>query len=84
MANFDGFRKNGKKTNLKGILGNYRMNYLKEFDLYIDIVLTVYMFFKVMWEDDVDLFSLANQCPAKRFGHTLTNQQAERIDFIFF
>ena len=29
-----------------------------------------------------DLFSLVNQCPAKRFGRTMTNQRKERIDSI--
>ena len=33
-----------RKRILEGILGNCRMNYLTEFDLYIDIVLIVYMF----------------------------------------
>ena len=32
------------RKNEEGILGNYQMNYLTEFDLYIDTVLTVYMF----------------------------------------
>ena len=34
-----------RKRNLLVILGNYCMNYLKEFDLYVDIVLILYMFY---------------------------------------
>ena len=40
----DEFRKNCKKKNLKWHFGNYWMLYLTGFDLYIDIVLIVYMF----------------------------------------
>ena len=37
------FRKTGHKTNLRGIFGNYVMNFLTEFDLYIDTELIVYI-----------------------------------------
>ena len=40
MIKLDDCRNNGKRKNLRG---NYLMNYL-EFDLYLDIVLIVYMF----------------------------------------
>ena len=36
--------KKKKKENEEGNFGNYRMNYLTEFDLNIDIVLIGYMF----------------------------------------
>ena len=40
----DDFKKNSKKRIWESILGNNQMNYLIEFDLYLDIVLIMYMF----------------------------------------
>ena len=33
-----------RKRILEGILGNYQMNYITEFDLDVDIVLMIYIF----------------------------------------
>ena len=41
--------KNSKKRIQEGIFRNYWMNYLTEFDMYIDIVLLVYMFFAMIF-----------------------------------
>ena len=41
---FDACRNNDKKKNLRSHFGNYWMNYSTKFDLYIDIVLIVYIF----------------------------------------
>ena len=40
----DSFRKDDARKNIRGIFVNYRINYLIEFDLYIDITLIVFMF----------------------------------------
>ena len=53
------FRKNGKKNNYGRHFVNHRINYLTEFDLNIDIMLILYMFwgkilypfFKGWWEN---------------------------------
>ena len=42
--NLDDFIKNGKKKNLRRILGNYQINYLTELDLFIDIISILYVF----------------------------------------
>ena len=38
-------KKRKKKDNEEDIFGNYRMNYLTELDLNIDVVLIVYIFY---------------------------------------
>ena len=38
--------------------------------------------FKYLWQSQIYLLSRIN-APTKQFGHTLTNQQAVRIDSIF-
>ena len=41
---FKDFRKYDKKKMQERILGNYQTNYLTEFELYIDIVIIVYIY----------------------------------------